>query len=163
MNQGTCSVKILGQDLTYNMACLLIRSPFRLSPSHHFLHPTPYTVHFTPYALHPTPYTPHSKPETRDSNPEIRTLRSSREKSVLITDRKLLRRNVQQFRGGLVFKALSITTLQKCQAVLGRDLCECLYLRLIDCVYLSTLGSRVLGKKERNNRNQHSLPPHRVI
>ena len=87
---------------------------FTLHPTPYTLHPTPYTLHPTPYALHPTPYTLHS---ARESECECECDLSG-DRYELVTDfgfkgiwrylsgeKQLLCRNVNRFRGGLVFKA----------------------------------------------------------
>ena len=72
----------------------LCPKPYTLHPTHFTLHPscctlqtTPCTLHPTSYTLHPAPYTPHPSPYTLHPTPYT------------------LHRNMQWFRGGLVFKA----------------------------------------------------------
>ena len=81
----------------------------------HTLHPTPYTLHHTPYTytLHPTPYTLHPflNPYSKQGF-WVRVFRledaahSRRERLVDVAWWREVRpfRNVQRFRGGLVFK-----------------------------------------------------------
>jgi len=72
------------------------------------VHPTPYTLNHAPYTIHPAPYTVHPTPyqfglpEDGEVVPDLHEDVVSLVPSVLTI---LLYRNVQWFRGGLVFKA----------------------------------------------------------